>query len=156
VDCEKRGVTACGAEIVLFLTGETEYPGAARWKSIDAGTWIGNQLEFEYEVENPDPEMLDGLCRYSYRGFARWGTKTAEGRFVSACGQRTNTIGLWSVAPGSNIEILLDRFDLKEHTWLRDIDRETVTIPEKEVPVGNKITVIYRQVALLNSQRQTD
>ena len=142
-DCEKRGVTACGAEIELFLTGEAEYPGAARWKSIDSGVWAADKYHvvFEYEVENPDPEKLDGSCRYSYRGFARWGTKTAEGRSVSACGPRTNTISLWSVAPGSNIEIRLDRFDLKDHTWLRDIDRETVTIPEKEVPVGNKITV---------------
>jgi hypothetical protein len=140
-DCEKRGVTACGTEIELFLTGAAEYPGAARWKHIDAGTWIGNQLEFEYEVENPDPEKIEGSCRYSYRGFASWGEKSIEGFPVSACGPRTNTISLWSVAPGSEIQIRLDRYDYKDYIWTTDIDRETVTIPEKEVPVGNKITV---------------
>lgn len=141
-DCEKRGVTACSSEIELFLTGEAEYPGAARWKSIDGGVWDGSQIVFKYEIENPDTEKLSsGKCRYEYKGFASWGTKSAEGFYVSACGPLTNTIRLWALSPGAQVEIQLNRFDSKNFVWQNNIDRETVTIPEKEVPVGNKITV---------------
>jgi hypothetical protein len=141
-DCEKRGVTACGAEIEFFLTGEVEYPGAARWKGIDAGVWDGIFVAYKYEVENPDTEKLSsGGCRYYYRGSARWGTKSAEGGDMDGCGKPKNTIRLFGLSPGAKVEIQLDRFDRRDLVWQRNIDRKTVTIPEKEVPVGNKITV---------------
>ena len=141
-DCEERGVTACSAEIVFFLTGEAEPTGAARWKHIDAGTWAGSQIVFKYEVENPDSEKLSsGECRYSYRGSARWGTKSTEGGHMDGCGNPTGTISVFSSSPGDMVEIQLDRFDQKNLVWSKDIDRETVTIPDKGVPTGNKITV---------------
>jgi hypothetical protein len=143
-DCEERGVTACSSEIEFFLTGEAEYPGAARWKHIDAGTWNRDKTKvaFECEMENPDPEKLDdGGTRYSYYGVAYWGTKSAEGRRMSSGAQLKRDITVWAISPGDRIEIRLNRSDRKDGSRKYNIDRETVTIPAKEVPVAAELTV---------------
>jgi hypothetical protein len=109
--------------------------------------WDGNNAIINYEMEKANPTALSdkpNKCRFSYYGVAKRGTKTAEGDMMNSyCADKKYTGSVrtfWSITPGMNIPVDLVMFDGQMKTR-NTLDSFTVTIPDKEVPVGDKITV---------------